>query len=99
MALYTQVIRLAPSSAEAVTSRLALAKLLLRSGRPEAAVQQFRAARRAGGATELEALWGEAEALRMVGNVSGERRLLERIVSEFRGSAYEALARRRLEQH
>ena len=86
-------------SAEAMASRLALGNLYLVSGRPLAALEQFRAHQGGGGAGfGAESAWGIAVALAELGRREEERAALLELLTRYPGSGYETVARRRLEQ-
>ncbi len=83
-----------PSSAEAKHADLTLAELYLQGGQPSAALSRFQLYRT--GPLSAEARWGEARALRQLGQTEAERAALQRVVTEFPSSAYADAARQRL---
>jgi TolA-binding protein len=95
IALYQQLAELYPHSAEADDAKVLLGNLLLGQRSPQAALEQF--SDYGSGALSLEALWGKARALRELDNPD-ERRVLERLVSEYPSSAYAGAARKRLRE-
>ncbi len=84
-----------PSSPEATTATLSLGMLYLQQSRNDRALAAFEQSAR-GGAPPAEALWGEAQALRRLGQVEDERAVLERLLRDHPASAYVAAARKRL---
>lgn len=84
-------------SSEATASQISLGMLYLERGRPGPALEQFRAFRHAGsGSTMSEAYWGEAQALRQIGDLDQEIRVLEELLRRFPDSAYAGAAGARL---
>lgn len=96
--LYQQLQRLHLSSPEAQLSHLSLGHLLLASGKPSQALNQFNSALGSSGASSVkaEALYGKGLALGRLGRSSEERSTWQRLLSEFGSSPYAAHARRRL---
>lgn len=94
IAWYERLCREYPSSAEANDAKILLGKLSLDRNAPGAALQAFRDYQ--ADALSLEALWGQAEALRKLGSPD-ERAVLERIVREHPSSPYASAARKRLD--
>lgn len=94
--LYRLLTQRHAGSAEAHLAQLSLGKLLLSSNSAGAALQHFRHAAASGGALAAEGLWGEANALRVLGRTSEERAVLERLLVLFPNGAYANAARKRL---
>jgi TolA-binding protein len=95
--LYQRLCQDFPRSSEAETAHLTLGVVYLQQHKPGSALEQFRICRASGVGTSLvEALWGEAQALRELGRAAEERAALARIVREFPDSAYVNAARKRL---
>jgi TolA-binding protein len=99
MALYRQLQSEHPGSTEASASRLSLGMLHLQRAEPAAALVQLRRYRAAtpGGMT-AEALFGEADAYRQLGQRDEERRTLSELLASFPQSAYAVAAAKRLKQ-
>jgi TolA-binding protein len=97
IALYQRLQAEFPNSAEALSARLSLGMLYLRSGQANTALEQFRAYRALShGSTVGDALWGESQALRQLGQRTAERRALEELLERFPDSVYAAAAKKRL---
>ena len=97
LSLYQRLCRDFPSSSEALTAHLSLGMAYLQHSNPEAALEQFRICREAAAnASRVDALWGEAQALRALSRSRDERATLERIVREYPASADSNAARKRL---
>ena len=97
IALYRRLETEFPNSAEAVSARLSLGMLYLHSGQASTALEQFRAYRALSrGPTLGDALWGESQALRQLGQRTAERRVLEELLERFPDSVYAAAAKKRL---
>jgi TolA-binding protein len=96
IALYKLLAERHPGSAEADLAELSLGKLMLATGDAAGALLHFRLARASGGAHGSEALWGEAQAQKMLGRASDERAALARLLSEYPDGAYAKAARKRL---
>lgn len=94
--LYRHLVSTFPSAAETEQSRLAAAELLLQSGDWLAALEAFRSCQ--GGATQAEALWGMARALRALNRTEEERELLRQLTRQSPESAYAEAARQLLER-
>ncbi len=94
--LYRRLQSEHPDSAEALTSRIALGRLLLARGDPDSAVSEFDRHLSAGGALAEEALLWKARALRRVGNADQERQVLRALLLRFPNTAYEREAKTRL---
>jgi DNA-binding SARP family transcriptional activator len=76
---------------------MALAKRALSEGRGDDALRWFVAhQRRSSSSLHIEALWGEAEALELLGRYADAERALERLIRRDPSSSYAAAARRRL---
>ena len=93
--LYEQLVASYPGSVEAEDARLMLGNLRLEQRAPRAALSQFE--NYGGGALSLEALWGKAEARRLLQSPD-ERAALEQLLRDYPGSPYTAAARKRLQQ-
>jgi TolA-binding protein len=96
-ALYREVVRDFPGSAEAGMSELRLGNLLLEKGKAGAALDQFQRHLKRSGALVPEALYGRGRALAALDERSAERQTWQRVLREYPGSPYAAHARRRLE--
>ncbi|MBN2197399.1 MAG: tetratricopeptide repeat protein [Polyangiaceae bacterium] len=89
-----------PGSPEASLSHVVLGRLLLQQGLASAAHTQFSQylSRTPGGALAEEAMFGQANALRMSGRTGDERRVLRQLVARFPNSITARAARTRLEE-
>jgi TolA-binding protein len=96
-ALYREVVRDFPGSAEAAVSELRLGNLLLDKGKAGAALEQFQRHLKRSGALVPEALYGRGRALAALDEQSAERQTWQRVLREYPGSPYAAHARRRLD--
>ncbi len=95
--LYRQLQASFPSSAESRLSHVSLGRLLLDSGSPVTALQQFdRYSSAPGGELRLEALYGRAKALVALGRAVEEQRAWQQLLKEFPASVYAERARKRL---
>jgi TolA-binding protein len=84
-----------PHSPQAEDARLLMGNLLLSQRSPRAALQKFEDY--GSGPLALEALWGRARALRMLGSPD-ERPVLEQLVRDYPNSPYTGAAQKRLRE-
>jgi len=98
VAQYERLLSEFPLSREAWAARISIGMLYLQQGHPRQALQQFQAYQSNAGPLAAEALWGEAQALRVLGQGQDERRALERIVRDYPQSAYVPAAQSRLSE-
>lgn len=91
---YQRIQREFPNSREAALSTMSLGMLELQRGNAQAALAQFRQAYAM--RPSPEALWGESQALRLLGREEQERPLLEELLIRYPGSAYAPAASKRL---
>ena len=88
-----------PNSAEALSARLSLGISYLQAGQAGLALEQFRRYGESGRGPALgEALWGESQALRQLGQGAEEQRVLRQLLARFPESAYAGAARKRLSE-
>lgn len=85
-----------PSSAEALTSRIALGRLLLARGEHAAALRELDRHLSSGGVLAEEALLWKARTLRQMGRSDEEQQVLRALLQRFPNTAYEQEARSRL---
>lgn len=83
-------------SAEARDSLLTAAELELRRGAPARALKLFR--QYGGGPLAAESVWGQARALRAIGDVPAERAALSRLLRDFPSAPCATAARKRLDE-
>jgi TolA-binding protein len=96
ISLYEQLGQKYPSSVEADDAKVLVGNLLLSQRSPRAALRQFENYGAGGsGALTLEALWGQAQALRKLGSPDEKAILLE-LVRDYPDSPYAEAARKRL---
>lgn len=96
ISLYRELAERHAGTPQALMAELALGKMLLAKGDGTGALTHFRRYASAGGPLGVEALWGEADALRGLGRANEERRVLERLLERYPESAYATAARKRL---
>lgn len=96
--LYRLLQKSHPGSAEALTSRVALGRLLLAQGEYTAALAEFDRQLGAGGALAEEALLWRARTLQKIGNSTAEQQAFRLLLERYPNSAYEQEARSRLGQ-
>lgn len=96
--LYRRLQRAHPASAEALTSRIALGRLLIAKGEHAQALVELDRHLLAGGALAEEALLWKARVLRQMGDSDNERKTLRELLSRFPSTAYEYEAKSRLDQ-
>jgi TolA-binding protein len=96
ISLYRELADRYGGTPQALMAEIALGKLLLAKGDAAGALTHFRRYANVGGPLGVEALWGEADALRGLGRASEERRVLERLLERYPESAYATAARKRL---
>jgi len=97
LALYLQVIEIAPNGMQASVARVAAAEMRLEQfGDLAGAEHLYREARTQGGELTAEAQFGLAQVARARGDESGERRALQDFLSRHPESPLGAAARRRL---
>jgi TolA-binding protein len=94
--LYRLLQKSHPGSAEALTSRVALGRLLLAEGEYTAALAEFDRQLAAGGALAEEALLWRARTLQRMGNSTAEQQAFRLLLERYPNSAYEQEARSRL---
>jgi hypothetical protein len=94
MALYQRLGSEHAATPEAQQAELSLGELHLQRGAPSAALAHFRRYR--GQSLRAEALWGQARALRQLGDVEQEREVLLMLCAELPTSPYAEPARKRL---
>ena len=86
-----------PTTREAISTHLSLAMLYLQEQDGVASLDEFQRYRAvATAATMPEAIWGESQALHVLGRVAEERAALEELLKSYPQSAYSAAARKRL---
>jgi len=98
VSLYERLLSQFPQSREAATARISLGTLYLQEGRASQALVQFQTYDSVQGPLSAEAVWGEAQAYRALGQFGNERRAVERIVRDMPQSAYVTAAHRRLSE-
>jgi hypothetical protein len=96
--LYRLLQKSHPGSAEALTSRVALGRLLLADGDHTGALAEFDRQLAAGGALAEEALLWRARTLQRMGNSTAEQQAFRLLLERYPNSAYEPEARSRLGQ-
>lgn len=96
--LYRLLQKHHPGSAEALTSRVALGRLLLAEGQYAGALAEFDRQLASGGALAEEALLWRARTLQKMGNSSAEQQAFRLLLERYPNSAYEQEARSRLDQ-
>ncbi|HEY6722904.1 MAG TPA: tetratricopeptide repeat protein [Polyangiaceae bacterium] len=98
MALYAQLSRRFPGTAEADFAELALGTLSLQSGAAGQALGYFERylAARPGGQLAVEALWGKTRALEALGREGEARRELQLLLDRYPQSTYATAARAKL---
>ena len=96
IALYREIAERYPTTPQALMSEMALGKLLMSKGDAAGALSHFRRYANAGGPLGVEALWGEADALRALGRSNEEHRVLEKLLERYPDSPYANTARKRL---
>jgi TolA-binding protein len=96
IALYREIAERYPTTPQALMSEMALGKLLMAKGDAAGALSHFRRYASVGGPLGVEALWGEADALRVLGRSTEERHVLEKLLERYPESAYANAARKRL---
>jgi TolA-binding protein len=96
IALYREIAERYPTTPQALMSEMALGKLLMAKGDSAGALSHFRRYANAGGPLGVEALWGEADALRALGRSNEEHHVLEKLVERYPDSPYANTARKRL---
>jgi TolA-binding protein len=95
--LYTELIAKYPGSDEARIARVSLGKLLLATGDPSAAEQEFQNYLKDGrGQLAEEALVSRAQSLQKLGRKNAERLTWQRLLADYPNSVYAAEARARL---
>lgn len=98
-ASYKTVIKRFPKSNEAMTARVALAQIQLRRlNKPEAALSQFSKYLVYHGPLAQEALFGKAEAYRMMGRRQQERQALSSYLAKYPRGMYAKPAKTRLDR-
>ena len=86
-----------PATKEAISTHLSLAMLYLQQKKAEPALDELHRYRAvATAATMPEAIWGESQALHLLGRTADERASLEELLASYPQSAYAAAARKRL---
>lgn len=98
IAMFQQLQRRFPSSAEARLSRLSLGRVWLAQGRAQPALEQFESYLASGGPLTEEALLGKARALAALERFGEERAAWQTLLQRFPSSVYEAQAEQRLHQ-
>jgi TolA-binding protein len=98
IALFQQLQREFPSSAEAQLSRLSLGRVWLAQGVASQALAQFDGYLKSGGPLAEEALLGKARALAALGRFGEERAAWQTLQRRFPASVYHAQADERLRQ-
>jgi len=94
---YQDIVKLAPSSAIAQTSRIQLGDLLrTRLGEPKAALATYREYLKSGGSLLREARYGEIRALRDLGQVAAEKRAITAFLERYPNSLAARELRERL---
>jgi TolA-binding protein len=96
--LYRLLQKNHPTSAEALTSRVALGRLLLAQGQYAGALAEFDRQLASGGALAEEALLWRARTLQKMGNSMAEQQAFRLLLERYPNSAYEQEARSRLDQ-
>lgn len=96
VALFRELGRRFPSSAEARLGEVRLGGLLLEQGQPRAALGEFDRHLARGGGLAPEALYGKARAYAALGDAGGERAAWASLVRDYPGSPYVGQAERRL---
>jgi TolA-binding protein len=96
--LYRLLQKSHPGSAEALTSRVALGRLLLAQGQYAGALAEFDRQLASGGALAEEALLWRARTLQKMGNSTAEQQAFRLLLERYPNSAYEQEARSRLDQ-
>lgn len=96
--LYRLLQKSHPGSVEALTSRVALGRLLLAQGQYAGALAEFDRQLASGGALAEEALLWRARTLQKMGNSSAEQQAFRLLLERYPNSAYEQEARSRLDQ-
>jgi len=96
VALFRELGRRFPGSAEARLGEVRLGGLLLERGQPRAALAEFDRHLARGGSLAPEALYGKARAYAALGDVAGERAAWASLVRDYPGSPYVGQAERRL---
>jgi TolA-binding protein len=96
IALYLELQRKYPSSAEASLSHVSLGRLLLSGHQLQAALQQFSTYLRGGGPLEEEALLGKAQTLAALGRRQEEGAAWRALLARYPHSVYAAEARERI---
>ena len=96
VARYERLISEFALSRVALVARISLGMLYLQQGRARQALEQFQTYASSSGPLMAEALWGEAQASRALGQRAHERGALQRIVQEYPQSAYAGAAQSRL---
>jgi TolA-binding protein len=96
LALYRELGEKFPGTPEAFMAEMSLGKMLLAKGDAAGALVHFRRYASSGGPLAVEAMWGQADALRRLGKTSDERRVLEKLLDSYPDSAYATAARKRL---
>jgi len=96
VALFRELGRRFPGSAEARLAEVRLGGLLLERGQPRAALAEFDRHLSRGGSLAPEALYGKARAYSALGDAAGERAAWASLVRDYPGSPYVGQAERRL---
>jgi TolA-binding protein len=98
MALYAELSKRFPGTAEADSAEMALGTLSLQSGAAAPALGHFERylAARPGGQLAVEALWGKTRALEALGREDEARRDLQLLVDRYPRSTYATAARAKL---
>lgn len=96
-ALYRELDRRYPDSAEAKVARATLGRMLLDHGDPSAALERFDAyLEKSRGTLSEEAMIGRAEALRRLGRAAEEKATWQKFLQTYPGSPHAARARARI---
>ena len=98
IAMFQQLQRQFPGSAEAQLSHLSLGRVWLGQGRAQQALDQFSSYLASGGPLAEEALLGTARALAAQGRFEEERAAWQTLQRRFPSSVYQAQAEKRLRQ-
>jgi tetratricopeptide (TPR) repeat protein len=96
---YEDLVRHYPNRPDSTTTLVPMAQILLDNlRRPQAALKYFRRYRqiRPKGGLGQEALWGECNALRALGQAQGEKVCLEKYLERYPGAIFSSTAKSRL---
>jgi tetratricopeptide (TPR) repeat protein len=97
IAISEQIEQFFPSSPEGITTHLSLGVIYMQQGKPNLALGEFEIYRHIGNPDLMaEALWGQAQALKLLARPSDEREILMELLKSYPRSVYVAAAKERL---